>query len=227
MVKAPISFFSEILRAICIFFLKALPNTSEFPQGISCSPVLGLSLFFFHQAFSPASLESQGNHTLPHDFHQTCVQLPSMFAEGHSNFQHGTSVCLLDINMCGGQCVKSLRGNWICLPPHKTFYFLISMNSSIFSHTSEKMALVSLVGPVSPFKNLDFFFFSVIYANIVSWCKSFSSGNFSWILVLSPFFPSLSGTSIILLFKLVDWSSSFVIVSLSCFPFSLSCCYTF
>lgn len=111
MVKAPISFFSEILRAICIFFLKALPNTSEFPRGISCSPVLDLSLFFFHQAFSLASLESQGNHTLPHDFHQTCVQLPSMFAQRHSNFQHGTSVCLLDINMCGGQCLKSLRGN--------------------------------------------------------------------------------------------------------------------
>lgn len=91
MVKVPIGFFSVILSTICIFFLKALPKTSEFPQSISHSPVLGLSLFFFYQAFSPASLKSQGNHTFCPVIliRPVCNCLPCL-PEWHPNVQRGT-----------------------------------------------------------------------------------------------------------------------------------------
>lgn len=149
-VKAPRASSQRYSTPYGFSFSKPCLNP-QFPQSISCSSVLVLSLssFFYLGLFSLLSIVSGWSRLAP------------WFSSDLSAF--ASCVCLStillstqDFCLSAGHQHVLMRAwshseeNWTHFLPHKTFYFLISVNIRSFCHTSKKMA------PVSDWSSLPF-----------------------------------------------------------------------
>lgn len=149
------------------------PNTSEFPQSISCSFCLcPFTFLLLTGLFSLLSLVSGWS----------CLAL------WFSSDLSATASCV-----CSSTILLSTQdfclsaGHWhvlmtvpeVAQGKTELISFLTRLSTSLFTWTAVALATrvkkshLSQVDPLSPLKNLDFFFFSVIYAYIVSRHKVF------------------------------------------------------